>query len=51
MATKEGYAKTKVLPTTSKWEGVTYKEDKQNVVKSIQALVEEGTYPQKLWKN
>ena len=50
MATKENYAKTKVLPTTAKWEGVTYKEDKENVVKAIQKLVDEGIYPQDLWK-
>lgn len=50
MATKEGYAKTKVLPTTAKWEGVTYKEDKEGVVKAIQKLTEEGVYPQNLWK-
>lgn len=51
MATKEGYAKTKVLPTTAKWEGVTYQEDKESVVKAIQNLIQEGVYPQNLWKN
>lgn len=50
MATKEGYAKTKVLPTTAKWEGVTYKEDKEGVVRAINQLIEEGVYPQNLWK-
>lgn len=49
-ATEEGYAKTKVLPTTAKWEGVTYKEDKESVVKAIQTLIDEGVYPQDLWK-
>ncbi len=48
-ATKENYAKTKVLPTTAKWEGVTYKEDKEQVVKAIQKLIDEGVYPQNLW--
>lgn len=51
MATKEGYAKTKVLPTIAKWEGVTYKEDKESVVKAIQSLIDEGVYPQNLWKS
>ena len=51
MASNENYAKTKVLPTTAKWEGVTYKEDKESVVNAIQKLVDEGTYPQNLWKN
>lgn len=50
MATEEGYAKTKVLPTTAKWEGVTYQEDKDSVVKAIQTLIDEGAYPQNLWK-
>ena len=50
MAIEEGYARTKVLPTTAKWEGVTYKEDKDSVVKAIQKLMEEGVYPQNLWK-
>lgn len=49
-AIKENYAKTKVLPTTAKWEDVTYKEDKETVVKAIQALIDEGVYPQNLWK-
>lgn len=50
-ATRENYAKTKVLPTIAKWEGVTYKEDKDGVVKAIQKLVDDGIYPQNLWKN
>lgn len=50
MSIKENYAKVKVLPTTAKWEGVTYKEDKEYVVKAIQKLIEEGKYPQNLWK-
>ncbi len=45
----EGVAKTKVLPTTAKWEGVTYLEDKEGVVKAIQKLVDEHVYPQDLW--
>ena len=48
-ATKENYAKTKVLPTIAKWEGVTYKEDKESVVKAIQKLIDEGDYPYNLW--
>lgn len=48
-ASDENYAKTKVLPTTAKWEGVTYKEDKDSVVNAIKKLVDEGVYPQNLW--
>ena len=50
MATNENYAKTLVIPTTAKWEGVTYKEDKEQVVKAIEKLILEGVYPQNLWK-
>lgn len=39
-----------VLETKDKWFGVTYKEDKPDVVKSVQALVDGGVYPEELWK-
>jgi len=38
-------ATVKVLPTNDKWFGVTYKEDKEVVVNSLQALVDQGQYP------
>lgn len=38
-----------VLETADRWFGVTYKEDKPDVVKSVQALVDDGVYPEKLW--
>jgi NDP-sugar pyrophosphorylase family protein len=47
---KEGKASFKVLPTDSKWFGVTYKEDKPIVQASIDALVTAGVYPSDLWK-
>jgi len=46
---KTGVADFKVIPTSSKWFGVTYKEDKPIVQASISALVENGTYPSNLW--
>lgn len=46
----EGKATFKVLPTDSKWFGVTYKEDKPIVQASIDALVSAGVYPSSLWK-
>lgn len=46
---KSGTASFKVIPTSSKWFGVTYKEDKPIVQKSIADLVANGTYPEKLW--
>jgi hypothetical protein len=46
---KSGEAAFKVIPTSAKWFGVTYKEDKPIVQKSISDLVANGTYPEKLW--
>ncbi len=42
-------ASVKVLPTTSKWFGVTYAADKEYVVRKINELISEGEYPSKLW--
>jgi len=39
-----------VLESFDRWLGVTYKEDKENVVAEIQKLVDNGEYPNKLWK-
>jgi len=39
----------KVIPTSSKWFGVTYKEDAEGVQSSINILVEKGVYPNSLW--
>ena len=40
-----------VIDTTAKWYGITYKEDKQEVLDAIQKLVKQGVYPENLWKN
>ena len=42
-------ARVKVLDTTSKWFGVTYAADRQGVVEKIQALIDAGEYPDKLF--
>jgi choline kinase len=39
----------KVIPTTSQWFGVTYKEDAPGVKESINELITNGTYPPDLW--
>jgi hypothetical protein len=44
-----GTSTVKVLDTTSKWFGVTYAADRQGVVDKIQALVDAGEYPDKLF--
>jgi len=46
---KSRTASFKVIPTASKWFGVTYKEDKPIVQASISKLVADGTYPANLW--
>lgn len=40
-----------VKKTPSKWLGLTYKTDSENVKKTIKNLVIEGIYPQNLWNN
>ena len=45
-----GEAEVTVLKSNDQWFGVTYKEDKPYVVKSIQALVENGVYPKRLFE-
>lgn len=42
--------KVKVVPTTAKWYGVTYKEDKESVVNAIRGMIDNGEYPEDLWK-
>jgi len=39
----------KVLPTSAKWFGVTYKEDAPVVTENIKQLVSDKLYPPKLW--
>jgi hypothetical protein len=45
---KEG-GKIEVIPTTSLWFGVTYKEDAPIVKKSLDQLIKNGDYPESLW--
>ena len=44
-----GKATCKVLDSSAKWFGVTYAEDRPEVVAKIQALIEGGVYPAKLY--
>lgn len=45
----EKKAQVCVLETQDKWFGVTYKEDKQVVVDSLQELIRKGVYPTSLY--
>ncbi len=44
-----GQAKCKVLRSSDSWFGVTYREDRPQVVESIRQLIAQGKYPEKLW--
>ena len=44
-----GKATCKVLDSSAKWFGVTYAEDRPEVVAKIQALIDSGVYPAKLY--
>lgn len=46
---QENRATAKVLPTSDVWHGVTYKEDKPQVMAAIKELKESGLYPDVLW--
>ena len=46
----EGTATMRVLSTTANWFGVTYKEDKPQLMQKIEELIAAGVYPRNLWK-
>lgn len=45
MLIKTKQARVKVLPNTGQWFGITYKEDKPDVIERIKKLTENGEYP------
>ena len=47
---RRGYCDVKVIETSARWYGVTYHDDKPEVVKKIKALIDAGEYPKGLWK-
>lgn len=46
---RNGLANFRVIPTSSKWFGVTYPEDKPIVRENISRLLAEGVYPERLY--
>ena len=46
---RAGKATVNVLKSTDKWHGVTYREDRDNVVNALKEMKEQGIYPQNLW--
>lgn len=48
---REQKCTVKVLKTNDTWFGVTYKEDKADVVKSFKKLIADGVYPEDLYSD
>ena len=47
---EKGNATVEVIKTDAVWQGITYREDKDKVVRALKELVDNGEYPQGLWK-
>jgi len=47
---QSGEGQVYVLPTEDKWYGMTYAEDKKEVIDALAALTAKGLYPDGLWK-
>ena len=47
---EKGNVTVKVLNTDAVWQGITYREDKDKVVRELKKLVQNGEYPEGLWK-
>ena len=46
---EEGRARVKVLPSDDRWHGVTYREDRPEVVAALADMTARGLYPEELW--
>ena len=46
---EEGRARVKVLASEDKWHGVTYREDRPDVVAALADMTARGLYPEELW--
>ena len=46
---QEGKVKVRMISTTSKWYGMTYKEDLEGLKENIQKMIDDGIYPSNLW--
>ena len=47
---EEGKAEVAVLKSEDRWYGVTYKEDKETVMKALADFKAQGVYPKQLWE-
>lgn len=48
---KSNECDVKVIPTKSKWYGITYKQDKEKIVEFINEMVDNKFYSEKLWND
>ena len=46
----KGRAQIRVLRSPDKWYGVTYKEDREDIIAALQSMKDRGLYPDVLWK-
>lgn len=46
---KEEKVTVKILPTKTVWKGITYREDKEDLVNSLNEMIDNNVYPEKLW--
>ena len=47
---EKNLASVKVLNTSDRWIGITYKEDIEPAQEKFHLIIEDGTYPKELWK-
>ena len=47
---EKNLASVKVLNTSDRWIGITYKEDIEPAQEKFHLMIEDGTYPKELWK-
>lgn len=47
---RERKASVKILGSRDSWFGMTYREDRERVVRNIRELVTQGIYPERLWE-
>lgn len=47
---REDVADVVMMSSKDRWYGVTYQEDKESVKAGIRSLIDQGCYPQPLWK-
>ncbi len=47
---KENKIQVKIIPSSDQWYGITYQEDRPNIVEALKQMKEDNIYPFDLWK-